>query len=134
LQTCMYINSLMRWVTFVGLPLSSYALSPTRLPATVGNFAVEQLSVPSSHFWMSSTYRNLRPRRRTIFANSHKSFGAKSREKGGCSTSLIDFWVRNCLTALCELEHCHGGESNRWAKVQAFFYAYLHVTPSTLTV
>jgi hypothetical protein len=24
-------------------------------------------------------------------------------------------------------EHYHGGESNRWAKVQAFFYAHLHV-------
>jgi hypothetical protein len=33
--------------------------------------------------------------------------------------SVIDFWARNCLTAPCELEHCHGGESNLWAKVLA---------------
>jgi hypothetical protein len=30
----------------------------------------------------------------------------------------------------CELEHCHGGESKRLAKVQAFFYIQLHVTAS----
>jgi hypothetical protein len=28
------------------------------------------------------------------------------------------------------MEHCHGDESNRWAKVQAFFYAQIHVTSS----
>jgi hypothetical protein len=32
------------------------------------------------------------------------------------------------MTAPCELEHCRGGKSNRWAKVQAFLYAQLHVT------
>jgi hypothetical protein len=30
----------------------------------------------------------------------------------------------------CELEHCHGGELNHWAKVQAFFYEHLHVITS----
>jgi hypothetical protein len=30
--------------------------------------------------------------------------------------------------ALCKLEHCHGEENNSWAKVQASFYAELHVT------
>jgi hypothetical protein len=30
----------------------------------------------------------------------------------------------------CELDHCHGGESNRWAKVQAFFNAQFHITAS----
>jgi hypothetical protein len=30
----------------------------------------------------------------------------------------------------CELEHCHGGESNCSTKVQVFFYAQLHVTAS----
>jgi hypothetical protein len=34
------------------------------------------------------------------------------------------------LTAPCELEHCHGAESNRWAKVQAFLFAQLHITAS----
>jgi hypothetical protein len=29
-----------------------------------------------------------------------------------------------------ELEHFHGGESSCWAKVQAFFYAQIHVTTS----
>jgi hypothetical protein len=51
-----------------------------------------------------------------ISENSQKSFGAKSGEWIGCSMSVIDIWARNC-----ELEHCHGGESNRWAKVQALF-------------
>jgi hypothetical protein len=32
--------------------------------------------------------------------------------------------------APCKLEHCHGGESSRWAKVQAFFSAQLHVIAS----
>jgi len=27
----------------------------------------------------------------------------------------------------CELMHCHGGESNHWAKVQAFCYAQHHI-------
>jgi hypothetical protein len=30
----------------------------------------------------------------------------------------------------CELEHCHDGELNHWAKVQAFFYEHLHVITS----
>jgi hypothetical protein len=30
----------------------------------------------------------------------------------------------------CQLGHCHDRESNCWAKVQAFFYAQLHVTAS----
>jgi hypothetical protein len=28
------------------------------------------------------------------------------------------------------MERCHGGKYNRWAKVQAFFHAQLHVTAS----
>jgi len=28
----------------------------------------------------------------------------------------------------CELDHCHGSESNRWAKFQDFFYAQLNIT------
>jgi hypothetical protein len=27
----------------------------------------------------------------------------------------------------CELQHCHGGESNRWAKVQASFTVCLNL-------
>jgi hypothetical protein len=42
----------------------------------------------------------------------------------------MEFLARNCLTAPCELEHCHGVESNRWAKIQAFFYTQLHITAS----
>jgi hypothetical protein len=38
------------------------------------------------------------------------------------------------LTASCELEHCHGGESNHWAKVKAFFYSQLHVTASVFLI
>jgi hypothetical protein len=32
------------------------------------------------------------------------------------------------MTVPCELENCHGGESNCWAKVQALFYVQFHVT------
>jgi len=34
----------------------------------------------------------------------------------------------------CELEHFYVEESNCWAKVQALFYAQLHVTASILPV
>jgi hypothetical protein len=34
------------------------------------------------------------------------------------------------LTEPFELEHCHGGESNRWAKDQGSLYAQQHVTAS----
>jgi hypothetical protein len=37
LQAYLYIFILLRGVTFKVLPLSSYALSPMMLPATVGN-------------------------------------------------------------------------------------------------
>jgi hypothetical protein len=29
-----------------------------------------------------------------------------------------------------EIEHCHGGESKRWVKVEAFSYAQFHVIAS----
>jgi hypothetical protein len=64
-----------------------------------------------------------------VFGDSRKSFEAKSGEWGGCSISVIDFWARNCLTAPCELEHCHDGESNVGPK----FYTHLYVTTSIYT-
>jgi hypothetical protein len=33
-----------------------------------------------------------------VFGNSQKSFGAKSGEEGGCSSSVTDFGATNCLT------------------------------------
>jgi hypothetical protein len=47
----------------------------------------------------------------------------------------MDFWARNSRQrAPCELEHCHGGESNRWVKGQAFFDAQLQITASILLI
>jgi hypothetical protein len=53
-------------------------------------------------------------------------------EDGVCSNSVIDFWARNCLTETtpCELEHCHGGISNRCAEVLSSVYVQLHITTS----
>jgi hypothetical protein len=77
--------------------------------------------------WVFATYRA-----DSIFEQRKKIFGAKSGEQGGCSISVTEFLDRKPLDSVfwCELEHCHGGESNRWAKVQAFFYTQLHITPS----
>jgi hypothetical protein len=41
---------------------------------------------------------NLRPFEAVFFLNIQKSFGDKSREYGGCSIPVIDFWARNFLT------------------------------------
>jgi hypothetical protein len=58
------------------------------------------------------------------------SFGEISEEKAGSSISVINFWAGNCLAAPCDLEQCHGVESNHWAKILLLFYAQLHVTAS----
>jgi hypothetical protein len=69
--------------------------------------------------------------KQTLFLETARSNSeAKSGKQDGYSISIIDFWSRNCLAEPCELEHCHCGESNRWAKVQAFYYAQLHLTAS----
>jgi hypothetical protein len=70
-----------------------------------------------------------------IFGNGHKSFEAKSGEQGECSTSVIDFWARNCLT-----------ESDLWAgalswwriqslvQIQVILHAQIHVTASVFHI
>jgi hypothetical protein len=70
---------------------------------------------------------NIRPSKADFTSgNSQKSLGTKPAELGGCSISVVDFGARNCLT---EMEHCHGGESNRWDKIQIchlfLFWIYL---------
>jgi hypothetical protein len=110
LQTYLHTHTLLREVASEVLPLSSYALSPAMLPLL--ETFLELLSVLSSHFL--DTFNILKYSsllRKTIFRNSHKSFGAKSGEENGCSISETDFWTRNCLT-------------------HKFFYARLHITPS----
>jgi hypothetical protein len=59
---------------------------------------VEDLSV-SSHFFGRFEYPEIfLPFEAVfIFGKSQKSFGDKSGEQDGCSISLIDFWVTNCL-------------------------------------
>jgi hypothetical protein len=47
---------------------------------------------------MSSISRKIRPTKADfIFGNSQESLEAKSGEQGGCYSSVIDFWARNCL-------------------------------------
>jgi hypothetical protein len=55
-------------------------------------------------------------------------FGAKSGEQGGVLRFNNRFLGQELLDR--EMEHCHGGKSNRWANAHAFFYAQLHVTAS----
>jgi hypothetical protein len=124
LQACLYTYSLLRGVTFEVLPLSSYALSPTILPLLETFVELLLCNCFQCHyhfFWVSSVSWSLCPFKADfIFGNSQKSFKAKSGEQYEYSISVIDFWARNCLTVPCVLEHCHGGESTCWAKVQAF--------------
>jgi hypothetical protein len=98
--------------------------------ATVGNvfgtsFA-EQLSVTSWQFYGCLQYPEIFVSfiRQTLFLEKARSRSKPSQGKGaGVPFQQSIFgpetaWQR----APCELEHCHGGETNRWVKVQAFFY------------
>jgi hypothetical protein len=64
------------------------------LPVTVGNIfgtpVVEQLSVPSLFFYVFNTLKFHPFKADFIFGNSHKSFGARSGEQGGCSIPVTD--------------------------------------------
>jgi hypothetical protein len=64
-----------------------------------GTPVVEQLSVPSSHFFGYLQHPEILVPFKAdfIFGNSKKSFRDKSGEQGECSISVIDFWARNCL-------------------------------------
>jgi len=104
LQAYPYTYSLLREITFKVYPLSNYALlSPIMLPL-LETFLELLLwnSLQCCHhmfFWTSSISLSLQPFKADfIFGNTHKLFGAKSREKGICSISVIDFLARNCLT------------------------------------
>jgi hypothetical protein len=95
----------------------AYLSTGTTLPV------VEQLSMPLSHFLGCLQCTDVfDPLMQTLFV----VIRSQMREKGGCPISLMDFCAKNCLTAPCELDHCHGGES----KVQTFFYPQLHVATS----
>jgi hypothetical protein len=84
-------------------------------------------------FLMSSVPQSLQPFKADfIFGNSHKSFGAKYREPGGCSISVIDFFGQKLLDrerlvswSLVIVENPIVGP-----KFKPFFYAQLHVTAS----
>jgi len=81
--------SQLRGVTFKVLPLRSYALRPTQL--TLLETFLELLlwnrfQCRLHIFFMYSVSRNLHPFTADFtFENSHKSFGAKTGEQGGCS-------------------------------------------------
>jgi hypothetical protein len=89
-----YLNSYspLRGVTFLVLPFSSYALSPTMLPLLetfleilFWNSFQCRRHIVSGVFKYPEIFVHLR---QTIFGRSQKSFRVKS----------WDFWVRNCLT------------------------------------
>jgi hypothetical protein len=90
-----------------GRLFSNHALSSTMLKQ-LKTFCNAYCEIASStvvkFFWMSAISWNLRPFKTDfIFANSQKSFGAKSGEWHGCSISVIELWARNYLTAPYEL-------------------------------
>jgi len=133
LQAYPYTYSLLRGVTFKVLPLSSYARS-LMMPPMLENICVNTccgivLCTIITFLWMSSISWNSVPLRQTIFGNSQNPFRAKSREQGGCSISVIDFWARICWT-----ENTLWGGSLSWWRIQSlgrsssFFYAQLQVT------
>jgi len=109
--------------------------SPSRYYSWAAMHLVQRCCHWSKHFWntccgtafsaiviffflMSSISWNL-----FFFWKQLQVIWSQISETGWVSHFSNQFWVRNCLTASCELEHSHGGESNHWTKVQAFFYA-----------
>jgi len=125
----LHTYSLLTGVTSQVLPLSSCALSQTML--WLLETFLEPLLWHSRHFFLDvfSILNSYPFNADFIFANSQKSYGAKLEEYGAWSNSVTHFWARNCLTESALWAGAfHGGESNCWAKVLAFFYAQLQVT------
>jgi hypothetical protein len=64
------------------------------------------------------------PLKQTLFL-----WTAKLGKNFGCSISVMEFGqYTSWQMSPCELEHFHGGESNRWTKFLALFYPQLHIT------
>jgi hypothetical protein len=84
LQAYLYTYSLLRGVIFEVLPLSTCACSPTVLPLVetfLGLLLWISFQCHLHLFFVSSVSRSLCLfKADLIFGNSHKSFGAKSRE------------------------------------------------------
>jgi hypothetical protein len=95
--------------------MRSYALGPTMLPLLESLLELQLISKHLCPFKVDF-----------IFGNSQKSFRAKSGEQGECFISLINFWPRNCLTAPCELEHCHSKGKGKVGPVLFFNQAPHH--------
>jgi hypothetical protein len=79
-------------------------------------------------FWMSSVSWNLCPFKILHFWKQPEVMRSQIRGLGWVFHFNKRFLARNCLTA-CELEN-YSRAYNHWARVQAFFYAQLHVTTS----
>jgi hypothetical protein len=88
---------------------------------------VEELSVLSAHFFISSVSWNLRPFKADFIFGQPEVIRRQMRGIGWVF-HFSNRFLRQI--APCELEHCHVGISNRWAKVKAFFYAQLYVAAS----
>jgi hypothetical protein len=133
----LYTHSLLRGVTFELLPFSSYVLTPTMLPATVGNVSVtrigEQLSVLSSHFFWDifNILKSLIPLRHTLFLEIARSYSEPIQGNRVNFFSVIDLWVINCLT-----ESSLWTAALSWCRIQSLgqnsslFLCIVHVTAS----
>jgi hypothetical protein len=120
-----------------GTPLEQLCTEPSDA-ATVRNIfgtpVVEQLSVQSSHLFGCLQYPEIFiPLRQTSFLEQPEVMWSQTKGKGWVLHFSNRFSGQKLLKRPpCELEHWHGGKSNCWAKVQAFFCAQLHITASLL--
>jgi hypothetical protein len=124
LQANLYNYSLLRGVTSKVLELSSYALSSMVLPL-IETF-LELLLWNSSQCCrifldVFSTLKSSSLQGRLYFWKQPEVIQNQIMEESGCYISVIDFGPETALErAPCELQHCHGGESNHWEKFTPF--------------
>jgi hypothetical protein len=86
---------------------------------------VEQCSFPS-HF-LCLQYSEIVCSKQTLFLERIRSH---SEPNQGNKVGVTSIFGPETDRAPCELEHRHGGESNRWDKAQAFFYAQFNIITS----
>jgi len=111
--------------TFVLLPLSSCALSPVKLLLLETFLELLLWSSFQCHhyiFWMSSLLEIFVHLRKTLFLETTRSHLEPNmgNRVGVPFQYLISVPETAWQRVSCDMEHCHGRESNLWVKVQAF--------------
>jgi len=82
-------------------------------------------------FWMSSIPWNLCSFKQTLFLERARSHSEPNQGIGWMFHFSKLFLDQKLLgRSPCELEYCHGGESNHWAKVPLFFCVHIHIITS----